>query len=87
MSQSTRREFVKSSATAAAGLTVIGTLVSEQAAEAAAVPDATDAANTKGTLVAYVSNPAMGEVVLMHGEETKTVRDRKLATRLARAAR
>ena len=79
MSDSTRRAFVKNSAVAAAGLTVAGALVAEQA-DAKAVA-------TSGPVVAYVRDPRTGEISVMTGERQVKVQDRKLAARLARAAR
>jgi anaerobic selenocysteine-containing dehydrogenase len=79
MSDSTRRGFVKNSAAAAAGMTVVGALVAEQAdAKAAAVSD---------PVVAYIRNPRTGEISVMAGEREVKLRDRKIAARLARAAR
>ena len=83
MSESTRRGFVKSSASAAAGMTVIGALVSEQADAA----DAQVVAAGSGSVVAYVKNPGSGEISVMSGEREVTVRDPKLAAQIARAAR
>jgi anaerobic selenocysteine-containing dehydrogenase len=80
MSEVTRRGFVKSSAGAAAGVTVIGALAAEQA-EARA-----DAAG-KEPIVAYVRNPRKGEISVMSGDREKTIRDRDLAARITRAAR
>jgi hypothetical protein len=79
MSDSTRRAFVKNSAAAAAGMTVVGALVAEQA-------DAKVAA-TSGPVVAYVRDPRSGEISVMAGERQVKLQDRKLAARLARAAR
>ena len=79
MSDSTRRGFVKNTATAAAGMTVVGALVAEQA-------DAKVAAGS-GPVVAYVRDAATGEITVMAGERQIELRDRKLAARLARAAR
>ncbi len=83
MSDSTRRGFVKSSASAAAGMTVIGALVTEQADAA----DAEVAATGSGPVVAYVRNAKTGDIAVMAGEREVKVRDRKLAARIARAAR
>jgi hypothetical protein len=80
VSEVTRRGFVKNSATAAAGVTVIGAIAAEQAAAHS------DAAGSK-PLVAYVRNPKSGEVAVMSGDREVTVRDRALAARIARAAR
>jgi hypothetical protein len=79
MSGTTRRGFVKNSAAAAAGMTVIGALVAEQAE--AKLPA------HSGPVVAYVRDPRTGEISVMAGEREVKVRDRKLATSIARAAR
>lgn len=78
MSDTTRLGFVKRSAAAAAGMTVVGSLVAEDA----------DAKVTRrsGPVVAYVHKPSDGEIVVMHGKRQVKVRDRKLAAQLARAA-
>ena len=78
MSESTRRGFVKSSATAAAGMTVIGALMAEEA-------EAKAAAHTK-PLVAYVRNARTGEIAVMTGGHERTIHNRKLAAQIARAA-
>jgi hypothetical protein len=78
MSDSTRRGFVKNSAAAAAGMTVVGALVAEQA-------DA-KAATKSGPVVAYIRNPRTGEISVMAGEREVKLHDRKIAARLARAA-
>ena len=78
MTNSTRRGFVKSSAAAAAGMTVVGALAAEEA-------DAKALAGS-GPLVAYVHDPSSGEVSVMSGEHQVEVQDRKLAARIARAA-
>jgi hypothetical protein len=79
MSDSTRRGFVKNSAAAAAGVTVVGAIVAEQA-------DAKAAAKS-GPVVAYIRNPRTGEISVMAGEREVKLHDRKIAARLARAAR
>jgi len=80
MSDLTRRGFVKSSAGAAAGLTVLGALVTEQA-------EAKVQAHEKHPIVAYVKDPRTGEISVMTGEREVHVRDRKLAAQIARATR
>ena len=71
MSEQTRRAFVKGSAGAALGATVIGALM------------ATDAeANTSEPVVAYVHD---GNISIMTGEREVTVSDRKLASQIIRA--
>lgn len=79
MSDTTRLGFVKRSAATAVGLTVVGGLVAEEA-------DA-KAARRSGPVVAYIREPANGEILVMHGKHQVKLRDRKLAARLARAAR
>lgn len=83
MSESTRRAFVKNSVAAAAGMTAIGALTVETA-QAIAAPEAEA---SRGSVVAYVRDAKSGEISLMAGERNITIRDRGLATRIARAAR
>ena len=80
MSDLTRRGFVKNSAGAAAGVTVIGALAAEQA-------QARDHAAHTEPVVAYVSDPKKGEISVISGDREVKVRDRDLAARIARAAR
>jgi hypothetical protein len=79
MSDSTRRGFVKNSAAAAAGVTVVGALMAEQA-------DASAAAGS-GPIVAYIHEPSTGEISVMAGERQVKLHDRKIAARIARAAK
>jgi hypothetical protein len=79
MSESTRRGFVKSSAGAAAGMTVLGALVT-QSAEAKSPQHAKP-------IVAYIHDARTGEISLNTGERTVKFRDRKIAAQLAHAAR
>lgn len=79
MSELTRRAFVSKSAGTAAGMTALGALVAAQDADAKAL------AHTGG-VVAFVRDPRKGEVSVMSGDRAVTVRDRKLAAALARAA-
>jgi hypothetical protein len=69
----TRRAFVKRSATAAVGATMIGALVAGEAD-----------ASTSEPIVAYVHE---GKISIMTGEREVNVRDRKLAAQIVRAAR
>ena len=78
MSDSTRRGFVKNSAAAAAGATVVGALLAEQA-------DARAAAGS-GPIVAYIREPRSGEISVMAGEREVKLHDRKIAARIAHAA-
>lgn len=78
MSDTTRRAFVKRSAATAAGMTVVGALVAEEA-------DA-KTARQSGPVVAYIRKPATGEILVMHGRHQVKLHDRKLAARLASAA-
>jgi hypothetical protein len=80
VSEVTRRGFVKNSAGAAAGVTVLGALAAEAA-------DARAGAAAKEPVVAYVSDPRKGEISVMSGEREKKIRDRDLAASIARAAR
>ncbi len=79
MSDLTRRGFVRSSAGAAAGITVIGALGVGEA-------DAKARAAGSHPVVAYVRDPRSGEISVMSGDREVTVRDRKLAAQIARAA-
>ena len=80
MSDLTRRGFVKNSAGAAAGMTLVGALVAQQA-------DAEPQAVGSEPVVAYVRDPRTGEIEVLAGDREVTVRDRKLAATIARAAR
>ncbi len=79
MSELNRREFVRTSAGAAAGITAVGALAlgpSEAGARATAAHP----------VVAYVRDPRSGEIAVMSGNREVIVRDRKLAALIARAA-
>jgi DNA recombination-dependent growth factor C len=69
----TRRAFVKRSATAAVGATMIGGLIVDQAGATSSEP-----------IVAYVHHD---KIEIMSGEREVTVRDRKLAAQIVRAGR
>ncbi len=71
---------MKSSVGAAAGLTVVGSLAAARKADAAEGPVGSE------SVVAYVKNPATGEISVMTGDREVIVHDRKLAARLSRAA-
>ncbi len=79
MSDSTRRGFVKGSVAAAAGMTVIGALATEQAEADVNAPS--------GPLVAYVRDTRSGDISVMSGDRSVSIHDRQLAARIARAAR
>jgi hypothetical protein len=79
MSDSTRRSFVKNSATAAAGVTIVGALLTEEAQARIATHD--------GPVVAYVHDVRTGEISVLAREREVRVRDRKLAAQIARVAR
>jgi hypothetical protein len=68
----TRRAFVKRSAGAAVGATMLGALLAGEA----------DAHTSKEPVVAYVRD---GQISIMTGEREVTVRDRKLAAQIIRA--
>jgi hypothetical protein len=76
----TRRRFVKNSAGSMAGMTAIGALVAEQAHADADLTGAEP-------VVAYVSDPAKGEISVMSGDREVIVRDRKLAAEIVRKSR
>ncbi len=83
MSDLTRRGFVKNSAAATAGITVIGALLSEQA-------DATTGGaggDGNNAVVAYVRDPRKGDISVLTGDREVHVHDRKLAAAIAHAAR
>jgi hypothetical protein len=89
MSELTRRGFVTKSAGAAASAAALGTLMT-----ASAEAEAHDRARKtehhpvgSDPVVAFVADPRKGEVSLMAGERRVTVRDRRLAAQLSRAAR
>ena len=67
----TRRAFVKRSASAAVGATMIGALVADQANATPSEP-----------VVAYVHHD---KIAIMTGEREVTVHDSKLAAQIARA--
>jgi hypothetical protein len=72
VSEQTRRVFVKRSAGAALGATVIGALMATEA----------EARTSSEAVVAYVHD---GKVSVMTGDREVTVRDRKLAAQIVRA--
>jgi hypothetical protein len=76
----TRLDFVKSSAGAAAGMTVFGALMAEQA-------DAKDGHHGSRPVLAYIRNPHKGEITVMSGTREVVVRDRKLSAAITRALR
>ena len=79
MSDFTRRDFVKTSAGAAVSATAIAALL---AAEAEA-----KAHGHSHPIVAWIGDPRSGKVTVMSGKHEVTIRDHKLATKLARAAK
>ena len=79
MSDLTRRGFVKNSAAATAGITVIGALLAEQAGAHPAQPGSQ-------AVVAYVRDPSKGDISVLSGDREVHVHDRKLAAAIARAA-
>jgi hypothetical protein len=79
MSDLTRRGFVKNSAAATAGVTVIGALLGESA-------QAHPGTLGPEPVVAYVRDPAKGEISVLSGGREVHVHDPKLAARIARAA-
>lgn len=79
MSSSTRRGFVQKSAAAAAGMSVLGALVTAEAD--AEVPE------DSAPVVAYVKNVRTGEIAVMSGKKTYVTHDRQIAAKLTRVAR
>lgn len=75
MSDLTRRGFVKGSAGAAAGLTMLTALLAETA----------DAHPGSRPVIAWVKNANHGEIHVLAADREVTIHDRKLAARLARA--
>ena len=79
MGDSTRRGFVKNSAATAAGMTVVGALLTEEAQARVAAHD--------GPVIACVHDARTGEISVLARDREVHVRDRKLAARIANAAR
>jgi hypothetical protein len=79
MSELTRRGFVKNSAAATAGITVIGALLADQA-------DARTGELGSRAVVAYIRDPRKGDISVLSGDREVHVHDRKLAAAIARAA-
>lgn len=90
MSEFTRRGFVTRSASAAAGMTAIGAILTgeAQAAEKAKRDHEGEHHGPVGTepVVAFVHDPHSGEVSIMSGEREVKVHDPRLAARISRAA-
>ena len=80
MSDLTRRDFVRRTAVTAAGMTAIGAIAADTAG-------ADSGAAGSEPIVAFVSDPGRGEISVMKGDREVTLRDRKLARDIARAAR
>jgi hypothetical protein len=70
---------MKSSAGAAAGMTVFGALMAAQA-------DAEDGRHGK-PVVAFIRDPRKGEISVMSGTREVVIRDRKLSDAITRALR
>jgi hypothetical protein len=79
MSDLTRRGFVKNSAAATAGITMLGALLADQA-------DAHPGEPGSQAVVAYVRDPRKGDIAVLSGDREVHVHDRKLAAAIARAA-
>jgi hypothetical protein len=82
MDDVTRRSFVKTGAGAAAGLVAMGAL-------GAADAEAKERRHGHHSepIVAWIGNPHDGRITVMSGKREVTIRDHKLADRIARAAR
>jgi hypothetical protein len=80
MSDLTRRRFVKNSAAATAGATMLGALLAEGAL-------AKPGPHGGEQMIAWVRDSAHGDISLLVGEREVRIRDQGLAARIARAAR
>ncbi len=90
MSDLTRRGFVTSSAAATAGMTALGAALLTERARAETQGAELEAGHgTAGSdpVVAYIRDPGSGHISVMVGDREVNVHDRKLAARIARAAR
>jgi hypothetical protein len=88
MSDLTRRGFVKSSAGAAAGLAAFGALeVGEAEAKRRTAHSQPHSNPHSHPIVAWIGNPRDGKITIMSGKHERTIRDRKLASQLARAVK
>jgi hypothetical protein len=79
MSDLTRRGFVKNSAAATAGITVLGALLADPAGAHSGEPGSQ-------AVVAYVRDPSKGDISVLSGDREVHITDRKLAAAIARAA-
>ena len=80
MAEHSRRHFLKFAGVAAGAAAVVPAL-GMTGADAESSAPAHD-----GAFVAWVKDPKAGEIAVLVGERELTVRDRKLAKRLAQAA-
>jgi anaerobic selenocysteine-containing dehydrogenase len=80
MSDLTRRGFVKNSAAATAGMTVIGALLAGPA-------DAHKGGDGSKAVLAYVRDARKGDIAILTGDREVHVHDRRLAEAIAHAAR
>jgi hypothetical protein len=79
MGDSTRRGFVKNSAAGAAGMTVLGAMLTDEAQARAAAHD--------GPVIAYVHDARTGAIPVLASDREVRVRNCKLAARIASVAR
>jgi hypothetical protein len=80
VNQQSRRNFLRLGAVTTVGVAIVpGFAASADAAESSAPAH-------DGAFVAWVKNPQAGEIAVLVGDRELTVRDRKLAKRLAQAA-
>ena len=86
MTDSSRRNFLKvaSLGTAAAGVAVVAPSFTGSAS-AATEPESSAPAHD-GPFVAWVKNPAIGEIAILVGDREFVYTDKKLAKKLAQAA-
>jgi hypothetical protein len=80
MDDVTRRSFVRTSAGAAAGVTATGVFGVAEA-------EAKHKAPHHHPVVAWIGDPRDGKITIMKGDREVTIRDHKLAARIANAAR
>jgi hypothetical protein len=78
VSEVTRLGFMKSSAAAVAGFTVLGSITADRA-------QADTGKAGSEPVVAYLKDPGSGEITVMSGSHEVTVHDKTLAARIAQA--
>jgi hypothetical protein len=89
MTDSSRRSFLKyaSLGTAAAGVAAVAPSFTSAASAATTTEPESNAAAHDGPFVAWVKDPAAGEIAVLVGEQELVYTDKKLAKKLAQAAK